>query len=61
MENQAAAYGVDFISAKVELFEEITRYRVLKGILPSNEIYILAELNALGAALTAWTAACHPE
>jgi hypothetical protein len=45
----------------LELFEEITRFRVLKGILPFKDIHTPAELDALGAALTAFTAAEHPE
>jgi hypothetical protein len=45
----------------LEMFEEITRYRVLRGILPFKDIHTPAELDALGAALTAWTAAAHPE
>ncbi len=37
-------------------FEEITRHRLLKGILPSELVYTAEQLDALVAALTAWTA-----
>ena len=41
-------------------FEEITRHRLLQGILPGN-LYLPAELDALVAALTAWLVDRHPE
>lgn len=37
-------------------FEEITRHRLLKGILPSELVYLPEQLDALVAAYTAWTA-----
>jgi hypothetical protein len=44
----------------MELFEEITRYRLLQGILPLDELYSQGELDALVAAYTAWLAATQP-
>lgn len=44
----------------MEFFEEITRRRLLQGILPGN-LYSPAELDALVAALTAWLVDRHPE
>lgn len=38
----------------MEVFEEITRYRMLRGQFPFERIYDLACLNALLAAYTAW-------
>ena len=44
----------------MDLFEEITRHRLLQGILPLDELYTQGELDALVAAHTAWLAASHP-
>lgn len=44
----------------MDLFEEITRYRLLQGILPLDELYSQGELDALAAAYTAWLAATQP-
>ena len=44
----------------IEFFEEITRHRLLQGILPLDELYTQGELDALVAAHTAWLAASHP-
>ena len=41
-------------------FEEITKYKLLKGILPLEGLYNPGELDALAAAYTAWFAANHP-
>jgi hypothetical protein len=45
----------------MEFFEEITRYRLQRGILPMQNIYTNDELNALMAAYVAWLATMHPE
>lgn len=45
----------------MRFFEEITRHRLLKGVLPFDDLYTAAELDALVAAYTAWQAANHPE
>jgi predicted RNase H-like nuclease len=43
------------------VFEEITRFRLLKGILSLDQLYHAGELDALAAAYTAWMAANHAE
>lgn len=43
------------------IFEEITRHRLLQGILPLEGLYSPHELDALVAAYTAWLAATTPE
>lgn len=48
------------IQDPMDLFEEITRHRLLKGILPARLIYAAEELDALVAAYTAYLAADHP-
>ena len=45
----------------MEVFEEMTRHHLLKGVLPLDDLYSSAELDALVAAYTAWLAASHPE
>ncbi len=45
----------------MDVFEEITRHRLLQGILPLKNLHSPAELDALAAAYTAWLAANHPE
>jgi hypothetical protein len=45
----------------MRLFEEITRHRLLQGILPLDLLYTPGELDALVAAYTAWLAGTHPE
>lgn len=45
----------------MRFFEEITRRRLLQGILPTEDLYTPGELDALVAAYTAWMAATHPE
>jgi len=45
----------------MRLFEEITRHRILKGILPDEHLLTPAALDALVAAFTAWKAVTHPE
>lgn len=45
----------------MEFFEEVTRFKLLKGILPVKDIYSQPELNALVAAYTAWLAVNTPE
>jgi hypothetical protein len=44
----------------VEIFEEITRYKLTQGILPLEDIYSSKELDALIAAYVAWLAATSP-
>jgi hypothetical protein len=45
----------------MDFFEEVTRYRVLKGDLPFDWIYDAEALDALAAALTAWRLFHQPE
>ena len=45
----------------MRVFEEITRYRLLQGILPLEDLYSSHELDALVGAFTAWVAATSPE
>lgn len=45
----------------MRFFEEITRHRLLKGILPTENLYEPDELDALVAAYTAWVACLNPE
>jgi len=42
-------------------FEEITKYKLLKGILPLEGLYKPGELDALVAAYTAWLATNYPD
>lgn len=44
----------------MRLFEEITRHRLLQGLLPLDDLYSPAELDALLAAYTAWLSANQP-
>ncbi|HSB03456.1 MAG TPA: hypothetical protein VLE49_22585 [Anaerolineales bacterium] len=44
----------------VEIFEEITRYKLVQGILPLEDIYSSKELDALVAAYVAWMASTSP-
>lgn len=48
-----ADLGLDVPDA-MEFFEEITRYRLLRGILPMEKVLPVAELNAWMAAQIAW-------
>ncbi|MCB9136442.1 MAG: DUF429 domain-containing protein [Anaerolineales bacterium] len=49
------------VSNPMQIFEEITRHRILQGILPLDGLYTSNELDALVAAYTAWLAATKPE
>jgi len=44
----------------VEIFEEFTRFKLVQGILPLEDIYSSRELDALVAAYVAWLAANSP-
>ncbi len=44
----------------VEVFEEVTRYKLVQGILPLDDIYSSKELDALTAAYVAWMAVNSP-
>jgi hypothetical protein len=45
----------------MRFFEEITRHRLIRGVLPDENIYSPGVLDALAAAFTAWKAAHHPD
>jgi len=45
----------------MRVFEEITRHRLLKSILPLENLLSAGELDALLGAFTAWRAALNPE
>ena len=45
----------------MRIFEEITRFRLLHGVLPLEDLYSAGELDSLIAAFTAWMAAHKPE
>jgi hypothetical protein len=44
----------------MDFFEEVTRHKLLNGILPDQEIYSQPELDALVAAFTAWLSRNKP-
>lgn len=48
------------ITDPIEVFEEITRYKLMQGILPLENIYSAKELDALMAAYLAWMAVNRP-
>ena len=48
------------ISDPMRFFEEITRHRLLNGVLADDTIYSAGELDALVAAYTAWKTASSP-
>lgn len=49
------------IGDPMEFFEEITRYKLLQGILPHENLYSSKELDALVAAFVAWMTVNRPE
>jgi hypothetical protein len=62
LQRQLALYDrkIDVPDA-MDFFEEVTRHRLLKGVLSLEMVYSPGELDALVAAYTAWLAALHPE
>ena len=44
----------------MEFFEEITRYKLIQGILPLENLYTSKELDALVAAFVAWMTVNKP-
>ena len=62
LQRQLVLYEQDMgIKDPMEFFEEITRHRMLKGVLPMELIYTAEELDAMVAAFTAFLAANHPD
>jgi hypothetical protein len=45
----------------IVFFEEITRFKMMKGILPTDELYLPEQLDVLVAAFTAWLVANRPD
>lgn len=45
----------------MDFFEEITRHKLLRGLLPLDQIYAVEELDAIAAAYVAFIAGRHPE
>ena len=48
------------ITDPVDLFEEITRYKLIRGILPLERLPSISELDALAAAYLAWMSLNRP-
>ena len=44
----------------MDFFLEITRFKLMQGELPDENIHSMEELNALAAAHIAWQSAHHP-
>ncbi len=49
------------VTDPLRFFEEVTRHKLLHGILPVKDIFAPGELNAMVLAYAAWLAAAHPE
>ena len=50
-----------YIPDPMQIFEEVTRHRILQSALPLDGLYEAAELDALAAAYMAWLGATRPE
>ena len=62
MQRQLALYERDVrLRDPMDFLEEITRHKLLNGILPLECLYPPEQLDALVAAYTAWQAANHPD
>lgn len=62
IQRQLALYKNDLdIPDPMYIFEEITRHRLLQGVLPIEELYRVGELDAMVAAFTAWMAGTRPD
>lgn len=62
LQRQLILYELDLpVSDPMRFFEEITRFRLLHGNLPSENILKAPELSAMMAAFTAWLAVSQPE
>lgn len=61
LQRTAILYGQGLqLTDPVDVFEEITRFKLTQGILPLEKIYSPRELDALVAAYLAWLAANQP-
>lgn len=55
LQRQLMMYEEDLpVTDAMKFFEEVTRFKLLKGILPTDDLYEAGELNAMAAAYTAW-------
>jgi len=62
LQRQLALFERDVdVPDAMRIFEEITRHRLLKGVLLLETLFSSGELDALVAAYTAWLAALHSE
>jgi hypothetical protein len=62
LQRQLLLYEQDIpVTDPMQFLEEITRFKILHGNLPLEQIYHPAELNALACALTAWQTVHTPE
>lgn len=62
LQRQLALYEEGLgIRDPMDFFEELTRHRLLRGVLPVEKIYTAEELDAIVAAYTAYVAGRHPE
>ena len=49
------------ITDGMAFFEEITRFKLMRGILPTEALYTPEQLDVIVAAYTAWLAVCRPD
>ena len=62
IQRQLALYDRELpVSDPMTFFEEVTRYRLLRSILPTENILPTAELNALGMAYVGWLSINEPQ
>ncbi|MGB5843463.1 MAG: DUF429 domain-containing protein [Anaerolineales bacterium] len=62
IQRQLVLYKCDLnIPDPMYIFEEITRHRLLQGLLPTEDLYQVEELDAMVAAYTAWMAGNEPD
>lgn len=52
--------GLDILDP-MDYYEEITRYKLLRGILPFEKVYLPEELDAISAAFVAYQMVNHPD
>jgi hypothetical protein len=61
LQRQLILYSIDLpVPDAMDFFLEITRFKLIQGELPDQDIHTFEELNALAAAYIAWQAAHHP-
>ena len=62
LQRQLALYELGLhINDPMDFYEEITRYKLLRGALPLEQVYSSEELDAIAAAYVALTVGRHPE